>query len=443
MLDTTNAILSATPIATPTVAQDREIVPLRSPRASISAPTSPKEEVKELAPSMSLPAAIEQLGLLRHSSRLAFHSVHHTQVATCWRRLFTDASILIVLAYLQDEVRGTDVDYKRYIGILDEAIVIANAPGAGRTDMCHDAIARIQDEYLPLTDVNMPSTSRLSISNPSDGYPSSFEDNSTPQDVRISKRPKRATRGAVALNGNANTGQPTTPLPSTSCRQVERHVDPPSLMDYKSVSFQSPFIASRYAADWPACSTWGNPQYLRMVGGLGRQVPVETSRSGEDYTSDQWSTSLMDWEEFLDHLWQRSSFGARAKARAQAMALASTVSRPATPVDPTVPRKRGRPPGSKVTQVAPVPVPVEEWTGPTHYLAQHDLINQFPELRSDIIIPDYVYSVPPAPRWFPTYRPPRVDGEYIVNTWIGPKGCITPAHQVSRSSRSVRHQRSL
>jgi len=426
----TRAILAATPIATPSIIHSREIAALRSPRGSISAPASPKAEAMELTPAMSLAAAKEKLNSLREHAHQMFRSFHHSQVPRYWRRLYTDASILLVLAELLRDSRGPDEFYKRLIGLLDEAIVITNAPGAGRSDMCHDTIARIQEEYLPLTDMARPSTSTPGASG---SYPDSFEDNSAPPDIRTSKRPKRATRGAASLNGSATAGLPASPLPTTSTRQIHRVVDTPTLMEYKTRYYESPFIIPRYAADWSACSTWSNPQYLRMVGGLGRKVPVEISRPGQDYTSDKWTTKMMDWEEFIDKLHARSAFGAKARAKAQALALAAAVPRPATPVDPSVPRKRGRPPGSKTTQVVPVPVPVEEWPGDTLYLAQHDLINQFPELRSDIIIPDYVYALAPAPSWFPDYKPPRVEGEYIVNNWIGPKGSITPAHKVQKS----------
>ncbi|KAF8313305.1 uncharacterized protein EI90DRAFT_3184243 [Cantharellus anzutake] len=273
------------------------------------------------------------------------HSVHHTDVPRCWRRLFTDVTLLMVLADLQLEPSSNpDLFYKGLVGRLDEAIVIANSPGKGRVDMCHDTIASIQEEYLPLKDPAGPSTS--------------------PAGRQF-------------------------PLPLSSSLHVPRLFEPPSAMDFREWYYTKPFIINKYAADWPACANWCSPQYLRAVGGLGRKVPVETiSSSGEDYTSESWTTSLMDWEEFLDALC--------------------------------------RPPLNKNLLNQP---PVEEWSGPSHYLAQHDLINQFPELRGDIIVPDYVYSgVQPPSDQFLKYHPPNVEGNLVINNWIGPKGTITPAH---------------
>lgn len=68
------------------------------------------------------------------------------------------------------------------------------------------------------------------------------------------------------------------------------------------------------------------------------------------------------------------------------------------------------------------------------YLAQHNLLSQFPSLRDDIVVPDYVYSCPPAPPDYPDYRPPGNDDQLVVNAWLGPKGTISPAHTVSKNS---------
>ncbi|KAF8310667.1 Clavaminate synthase-like protein [Clavulina sp. PMI_390] len=452
LLDVTTALLALIIIDRSPAGGDRVIAPLRSGGGSKSSSPKLKAEESELIPppTMSLATVIEKLNSFRTLARSVFQSVHHSKVETSWRRLFTDASLLLVLASLQQYENATKDDYKRYVGILDEAIVIAGAPGPGRSDMCHDAIARIQDEFLPIDPVNVPSSSRLAAGNPSEGYPEVFEDNSVPIDNRQSKRPKRATRNTTAtLNGAVSTA-PAPPLPETSGRLVERMNEPPSFADYKAKWYDIPFIIRGYASDWPACSSWGNPQYLRMVGGLGRVVPVETARAGEDYTSEGWSTSLMDWEEFLDHLYQRSVANAKAKAAAANLPYTTSttpISRPATPVESNVPRKRGRPPATRANNTATpqqltIPIsglastladraiaPLAELAGESHYLAQHDLIGQFPELRSDIIIPDYVYSEPPKTRAFPHHKPPRVEGLCALNTWIGPKGCITPPHK--------------
>jgi hypothetical protein len=72
------------------------------------------------------------------------------------------------------------------------------------------------------------------------------------------------------------------------------------------------------------------------------------------------------------------------------------------------------------------------------YLAQHDLLMQFPGLRADIIIPDYVYASI-DPQEFPDYHPPGNEEELVINAWLGPKGTISPAHTVSRSIFDTHH----
>ncbi|KAF9511504.1 hypothetical protein BS47DRAFT_1165400 [Hydnum rufescens UP504] len=300
--------------------------------------------------------------------------------------------------------------------------------------MCHDAIARIQEEYVPLND---PACASSSGRGPNFPYPTSFDDTSAPPDLRTSKRPKRSVRTGVSspssITSTPITSRTSPPL-VTAARNIVRLIDPPSVIEYRERFWDKPFIVPRYAADWRACANWGNPQYLRNVGGLGRKIPVErTSKSGDDYTSESWKNTLMDWEAFIDLLCIRSSFSSAPKAvPSPALPLppgsqGSRSDTPSVPV-PDAPKRRGRPPLNRNLPPPTVNV-VEEWRGETFYLAQHDLINQMPELRGDIIIPDYVYSAVSAPPWFPEYHPPGVEDLLMINSWIGPKGTITPAHK--------------
>ena len=50
------------------------------------------------------------------------------------------------------------------------------------------------------------------------------------------------------------------------------------------------------------------------------------------------------------------------------------------------------------------------------YCAQHNLLTQIPALRDDILIPDYCYCTE------------NDDQEVIMNTWLGPKGTVSPLH---------------
>ncbi|KAK0228048.1 Clavaminate synthase-like protein [Armillaria fumosa] len=149
---------------------------------------------------------------------------------------------------------------------------------------------------------------------------------------------------------------------------------PPSLSSFRSQFSLSPFILRGYASDWPALTThpWRSIQYLRAVAGLGRVVPVEV---GKDYRNDDWTQRLMPWDQLLASL----EFDDQTRAH----------------------------------------VPDEML-----YLAQHNLFMQFPGLRADVVVPDYVYSGVSAPN----YAPPGNDEQLVLNTWLGPGGTVSPAH---------------
>jgi hypothetical protein len=148
--------------------------------------------------------------------------------------------------------------------------------------------------------------------------------------------------------------------------------NPPSFSSFVKDCYHQPFILPGFAAGWPAVSQWHSMEYLRSITGPGRLVPVEV---GSDYRADDWSQKLMRWDDFLSSIHDENP-----------------------------------------SQIL--------------YLAQHDLLKQFPALQADIVIPDYVYSSPAASADYPQYEPPRNDEQLVVNAWLGPKGTISPAHTV-------------
>ncbi|KAF8969947.1 hypothetical protein BDZ97DRAFT_1793575 [Flammula alnicola] len=160
--------------------------------------------------------------------------------------------------------------------------------------------------------------------------------------------------------------QDTIPCPS-----------PPSFLTFQSNFSRAPFILRNYARSWRALRdhAWRSATYLRSVAGPGRVVPVEV---GHDYRSATWKQDLMPWDAFLSSL----DF-------------------------------EDQPSSGLTTNLL--------------YLAQHDLTKQFPSLREDIIVPDYVYASL-TPTDYPDYRPPVNDDQILFNTWLGPKGAMSPAH---------------
>lgn len=118
-------------------------------------------------------------------------------------------------------------------------------------------------------------------------------------------------------------------------------------------------------------------------------VPVEV---GSDYRAEDWNQKMLPWEDFLQGI--GLTLGSYENEGGELGSQSDTS-------------------GKEVL-----------------YLAQHTLLTQFPALRSDIIVPDYVYSSPPPPSTFPTYRPPGNDDQLVINAWLGPKGTLSPAHTV-------------
>ena len=171
-----------------------------------------------------------------------------------------------------------------------------------------------------------------------------------------------------------STKAPSTPVPVLAARQsVPRFDIAPSLASFQRLIASRPFIVPGHATHWPALNEhpWYSTHYLRTVSGPGRAVPVEV---GSDYRTDDWFQKIMGWDDFVMSL--------------------------------------NHPPNML-------------------YMAQHSLFLQFPNMREDIIVPDYVYSCPNSSDSFPDYKPPTNDEQLVINAWLGPKGTISPAHVAS------------
>lgn len=176
----------------------------------------------------------------------------------------------------------------------------------------------------------------------------------------------------------SSVSTPSVSLPNTFSCPISRLETLPSLASFLSKHSRTPFILPGFIREWPALTEhpWHSLDYLGAVAGPGRIVPIEV---GHDYRSDGWTQRLMPWDDFLDALTGKDG------------------------------------------------------NTPVLYLAQHNLFNQFPALRDDVIVPDYVYSSPKPPDGYPDYRPPPNEDQLVMNVWLGPAGTVSPAHTVSDS----------
>ncbi|KXN85488.1 Lysine-specific demethylase 8 [Leucoagaricus sp. SymC.cos] len=149
-----------------------------------------------------------------------------------------------------------------------------------------------------------------------------------------------------------------------------------SLLSFQNQYSKAPFVIRGYALDWPALNDrpWSSVDYLLSVSGPSRIVPVEV---GQDYRDEDWNQVLMDWDNFLYAL---ADGDGNSKAPQEIL-----------------------------------------------YLAQYNLLRQFPSLCDDIMIPDYVYCSL-SPQDFSGYKAPDNPDGAILNVWLGPKGATSPAH---------------
>jgi len=135
----------------------------------------------------------------------------------------------------------------------------------------------------------------------------------------------------------------------------------PSLLKFMTdfMNQKKPIIITGLMDNWPAIRKdgqgWRNFDYLKRIAGM-RTVPIEV---GANYVAQEWKQTLMPLSKFIDDYILKES-------------------------------------------------------DEIGYLAQTQLFEQIPDLKKDIIVPDYC-SLGDSDR-------------VIIHSWFGPKGTVTPAH---------------
>lgn len=137
-------------------------------------------------------------------------------------------------------------------------------------------------------------------------------------------------------------------------------------------------------------------------------MPVET---GRNYLAEDSGQKLMTVDEFLDQF------------------ILHTSSAFSDIEDDSQPRKKQKSVITKDTDTESSPVEAITTAAVVGYLAQHRLMDQIPELRHDIEIPDYCALLSPLDESvIEQNTSDDCADEVRINVWLGPSGTESPLH---------------
>ncbi|KNG49822.1 hypothetical protein TW65_03413 [Stemphylium lycopersici] len=354
-----------------------EIVRLTRQELTTTQKTDPIRECGRAA--LSLLPNDPELGLKLAYQKL--HDVPYRDVKTCWRRLYTDASLWKVLGLVRgghdDESAGpssqgrvegrwacaTEGDWvNETVRLLDMALILAGAPW--REELVELWFAALKAALTSALQPDIASPERpakrqkLSPSHPSLPIPASF-----PAELRE---------------------------PAPNLRHPVPRAKEPSLEAFQKkvgcTETHTPCIMEDAIQHWPALEErpWNSPEYLleQTLGGR-RLIPVEV---GKSYTDESWGQRITTFRDFMETYMLNQE-------------------------------------NDSASQASP-----NKSLQPTGYLAQHDLFAQIPSLRADISIPDYCYCEPAASPHLTHIKPVAKLEEPLLNAWFGPAGTISPLH---------------
>jgi len=222
----------------------------------------------------------------------------------------------------------------------------------------------------------------------------------------------------------------------------------------KYLSPQLPVVIQDCMGDWPAMqhysnnpanpTNWGCISYLLDVLGH-RTVPIET---GVTYLSEDSGSCFITGEKFIrNYLLGEGQHlpTIELKQEPQTEAQENTCTEPSRRVKPRIGKTQSPKPLSD-TVLSEIDIEREMNRLPLGYLAQHQLLEQIPELRRDLVTPDYcallldvdeeqdevdtVGSDSEGQKDQSKNRSgvPHGADEVLVNAWLGPVGTVSPLH---------------
>lgn len=184
---------------------------------------------------------------------------NYKDVPICWRRMYTDSSILKVISILGglpslEEKVEVILDAIRS---LDMVLIVAGSPGEQRSTIIFQLIALLQEKL--------------------------------PASIHPEPPFKRHKKEISTLQST---------ISPFITRPISRISPSPSISEFHHL-IKKPFIITGAALDWPAISSWSSLSYLQKLAGEGRVVPVEV---GGNYTTGDWSQKIVPFSQFLSSL---------------------------------------------------------------------------------------------------------------------------------------------
>ena len=364
-------------------------------------------------------------------------------VETCWRRLYTDASIVKFCLVISEgcgsldegnkgegELEETSRElYPHWVRELlngNETVTMGEEWSVHPNSSWLSPAIHILDKALIMTGAPLRETLIESLLSTLQAatIPTDTKEGGNGDDSEFCHTAKRRKMSHPLFPPDTAPSLPLkAPIPrlsDPSFDAIEHHIQ----------NVRTPLVITDAVEHWPAMSTrpWDSRDYWmdRTFGGR-RLVPVEVGRS---YTDEGWGQRIIEFGEFVDKfIWRDETAGRKDEGE-------------------------------------------DEDSDQTGYMAQHDLLSQIPALRKDISIPDYCYINPPGPEpGSPVYlkkcreqaeksktsnveggqngneneqsnkngnnspdsahsESPDIDlpSDPIINTWIGPAWTISPLH---------------
>ncbi|CAA9962738.1 Cupin 8 multi-domain protein [Pyrenophora teres f. maculata] len=310
------------------------------------------------------------------------HDVPYKDVKTCWRRLYTDASLYQVLKLAEGGCERDEID--QVVRLLDMALILTGAPGREElVELWFAALKAALTTTAPEVETHDPGRPlkrrKLSSSCQSSSIPTSF-----PVDF---------------------------PNPAPTLQNPIQRMKELSLSAFQKIvsntKTHTPLVIEGAIQHWPALEErpWNNPRYLLEQTLRGRRlIPVEV---GKSYTDEGWGQRIITFREFMETY---------------------MLDDPAEATEPTEDNHNNENRGAYESESDAAPPSKNAQKRPTGYLAQHDLFAQIPSLRADISIPDYCYSEPAPSPHLTHIKPVAKLDEPLLNAWFGPAGTISPLH---------------